>query len=75
MNYTILIYETAADFAVRNDADPKKREAYWSMWPPYTKALKDAGVFVGGAGLQPPDTAHGAQISWRRAPGAGRALR
>ncbi|MGH8378401.1 MAG: YciI family protein [Gammaproteobacteria bacterium] len=57
MNYSILIYETAADFAVRNDPDPKKREAYWQMWPPYSKALKDAGVFVGGAGLQPPDTA------------------
>ncbi|MGA8025854.1 MAG: YciI family protein [Bryobacteraceae bacterium] len=57
MNYTILIYETAADFAIRTDPDPKKREAYWAAWPPYSKALKDAGVFVGGAGLQPPDTA------------------
>jgi len=57
MNYSILIYETPADFAVRNDPDPKKREAYWSVWPPYSQALKDAGVFVGGAGLQPPDTA------------------
>ncbi|HXE62994.1 MAG TPA: YciI family protein [Bryobacteraceae bacterium] len=57
MNYSILIYETPSDFAVRNDPDPKKREAYWSVWPPYFQALKDAGVFVGGAGLQPPDTA------------------
>ena len=57
MNYTILIYETAADFAVRTDPDAKKREAYWSVWPRYTKALQDAGVFVGGAGLQPPETA------------------
>ncbi len=40
MNYTILIYETAADFAVRNDADAKKREDYWAAWPPYSKALK-----------------------------------
>jgi hypothetical protein len=57
MNYTILIYETAADFAGRSDPDPKKREAYWAVWPPYSQALKDAGVFVGGAGLQPPETA------------------
>jgi hypothetical protein len=57
MNYTILIYETAADFARRKDADAKKRAAYWAEWPPYAQALKDAGVFVGGAGLQPPETA------------------
>lgn len=57
MNYTILIYETPADFAARADSDPKKREAYWAAWPPYSKALKDAGIFVSGAGLQPPDSA------------------
>ena len=55
MNYTILIYETPADFAVRTD--PDKQQAYWAAWPPYSKALKDAGVFVSGAGLQPPETA------------------
>ena len=55
MDYTILIYETPADFAVRTD--PKKQKAYWAAWPPYSKALKDAGVFVSGAGLQPPETA------------------
>src|ERR1700722_7409086 len=49
MNYTILIYETAADFAARTD--PKKQEAYWASWPPYKKALTEAGVFVGGAGV------------------------
>jgi hypothetical protein len=57
VNYTILIYENAADFAVRNDPDQRKREAYWAVWPAYTQVLKDAGVFVGGAGLQPPETA------------------
>lgn len=55
MNYTILIYETSVDFAARTD--PKKQAAYWAAWPPYSKALKEAGVFAGGAGLQPPDTA------------------
>ena len=57
MNYSILIYETPADFAARTEPDAEKRAAYWAAWPRYSKALKDAGVFVGGAGLQPPDTA------------------
>ncbi|MGI9026741.1 MAG: hypothetical protein ACR2GP_14400 [Burkholderiaceae bacterium] len=51
MNYTIMIYETPADFATRNDPDAGKRAAYWSEWPIYTKALQDAGVMRGGAGL------------------------
>ena len=55
MNYTLMIYESAADFALR--ADREKSQAYWAAWPLYTKALQEAGVFVGGAGLQPPDTA------------------
>jgi hypothetical protein len=54
MNYTILIYESAAGFALRTD--PEKQEAYWASWPPYRKALEDAGVFVNGAGLQAPET-------------------
>ena len=55
MDYTILIFETAKDFAERTDQST--REAYWSAWQLYTKALKDAGIFVGGAGLQPPEAA------------------
>ena len=55
MNYTFLIYESPADFALRTD--PQKKDAYWAQWPAYTKALKDAGVFVGGSGLQLPETA------------------
>jgi hypothetical protein len=55
MNYTILIYESAADFAARTD--PEKQQAYWASWPPYKKALVDAGVFVSGAGLQSPGDA------------------
>ena len=55
MNYTLLIYETPSAFEVR--ANPEKQQAYWEAWPVYSKALKDAGVFVSGAGLQPPDTA------------------
>lgn len=57
MKYSLLIYETAQGFALRNDPDPKKREAYWAVWPAYAKALQDAGVMAGGAGLEPPTTA------------------
>jgi hypothetical protein len=55
MKYTLLIYESAEGLAQRDD--PEKRQAYWASWPAYSKALKDAGVFVGGAGLSLPGTA------------------
>ncbi|HVA12690.1 MAG TPA: YciI family protein [Stellaceae bacterium] len=55
MNYTLMIFESAEDFAARED--PAKQQAYWSRLPPFLNALRDAGVFVGGAGLQPPDSA------------------
>jgi hypothetical protein len=55
MNYTLLIYEGAADFAMRKD--PARAPGYWAAWPPYADALRKAGVFVGGAGLQGPETA------------------
>ena len=55
MNFTLLIYENKAGFALRTD--PQGSKAYWAAWPAYGQALRDAGVFVGGAGLQPHDTA------------------
>jgi hypothetical protein len=55
MKYTILVYETEADF--RDRGDEKKKGAYWGAYRAYTKALTDAGVMVGGAGLQPPPAA------------------
>jgi hypothetical protein len=55
MHYSILLYETPADFAARRD--PARAPAYWAPWRPYSESLKDAGVLVGGAGLQPPETA------------------
>jgi hypothetical protein len=55
MKYTILVYENAADFGARTDA--KHKDAYWGAYRAYTKALTDAGVMVGGAGLQPPPLA------------------
>jgi hypothetical protein len=51
MKYTILIYENEADFRARTD--DRQKDAYWGAYRAYTKALTDAGVMVGGAGLQP----------------------
>jgi hypothetical protein len=55
MKYTILIYETAADFSARSDGT--RKDAYWGAYRAYTQALTEAGVMVGGAGLQPPPAA------------------
>jgi len=55
MKYTVLIYENAADFSARTDE--KRKDAYWGAYRAYTQALAEAGVMVGGAGLQPPPLA------------------
>jgi hypothetical protein len=61
MNYTILIYQSPADFAARTD--PVKHEAFWGSFMPYMKALQDSGVVVASAGLQPPETATSIRLS------------
>src|SRR5215475_9888510 len=55
MKYTILIYENEVDFATRSDE--KRKEAYWGAYRAYTQALTQAGVMIGGAGLQLPGRA------------------
>jgi len=55
MKYTILVYESATELSARTDA--QRKDAYWGAYRAYTKALMDAGVMVGGAGLQPPPLA------------------
>ena len=55
MKYTILVYENTADFGARTDA--KRKDAYWGAYRAYTTALREAGVMVGGAALEPPRTA------------------
>jgi len=54
MQFTILCYETAADFAKRNSAEAP---VYWGAWSAYGATLAQAGVLVSGAGLLPPDMA------------------
>lgn len=53
--YTVLIYESADDFAARKD--PARQPGYRAQWLPYSRVLKEAGAFVHGAGLEPPETA------------------
>lgn len=53
MHYMLLIYETADDFASRTQQQPTP---LISAWRAYYKALVDAGVYVGGAPLEPPSS-------------------
>lgn len=55
MNYALLFYLSGDEFDARSDS--AKREAYWGSFMPYMKALRDAGVVVSGAGLEPPGSA------------------
>ena len=55
MKYAMFAYESPADFAKRSD--PKVADAYRGAWMAYAKALREAGVITGGAGLEPPTTA------------------
>ena len=55
MTYSLLFYLNAAEFAARTD--PEKKAAFWASFLPYMKSVKDAGIFIGGAGLEPPGTA------------------
>lgn len=53
--YSILCYETAADFARR--ADPEHAGPWWAGGSASGATLVQAGVFVSGAGLLPPGSA------------------
>ncbi len=56
MKYTIAVYESEADFNART-ANNEASKAYWNSYQAYTRALEEAGVLIGGAGLQDPRTA------------------
>jgi hypothetical protein len=55
MNYTLLVYDSPADFALRSDSE--KQQTYWASWSHYVKEIRDAGVLRGGAGLELPQNA------------------
>src|SRR5438045_1484506 len=55
MQYTLMFYLSPSEFSARTD--PARREAFWGAFLPYMQAVRDAGIFRGGAGLETPDTA------------------
>ena len=55
MHYTLQVFETADGFDARTD--PARQASYWQGTMAYLQALKEAGIFVSGAGLQPPSAA------------------
>lgn len=55
MQYMLIFRESAEDTHPRND--PERAQAYWGSWTAYIEALNQAGIIVGGRGLQPPQTA------------------
>jgi hypothetical protein len=54
MKYTVLIYESDADFKNRTASDESRQGAYWGAYKAYFAALREAGIMTGGAPLQPP---------------------
>jgi hypothetical protein len=63
MLVSLLVHETAEDFARRQD--PAAAGGYWGAYTAYGQALAAAGVMRGGAGLLPPATA----VAVRQRPG------
>ena len=53
VQFMMLIYESKEDFASRSGPQPSPLIGAWRA---YYKALVDAGVYVGGAPLEPPAT-------------------
>jgi hypothetical protein len=53
MQFALLIFESQEAFAARNadESDP-----YLGAWRAYHKAIVEAGIYVGGNPLQPPET-------------------
>jgi len=61
MEYMLLFYQPASDFAQR--ADPAKAGDYMAGWMSYVQAVQAAGIVKSGAGLQPPATATTLRVS------------
>jgi hypothetical protein len=54
MQYVMLIYETPEAFASRENGE---KDPYLGAWRAYHKALVEAGGYLDGGPLHPPDTA------------------
>jgi hypothetical protein len=55
MQYALLIYETDADFARRDQEH--ENAPYVGAWRAYHRAVVEAGIYVGGTPLEVPETA------------------
>ncbi len=55
MQYMLIYLEKPEDFETRRH--PVDAHPYRAAWMSYMQALREAGVMVGGNGLQPPHTA------------------
>ena len=54
MRYALLVYETPELFEMRKSYDAN--EPMLAAWRTYYESLVDAGVYLGGDPLHPPDT-------------------
>jgi hypothetical protein len=52
VQYAFLIYETPQAFASRSEDNP----TYTAAWKAYYNATLEAGIYVGGDPLEPPET-------------------
>src|SRR5690349_577518 len=55
MQYSLMIYQTDAQFAARTD--PARREANGAAFGRFVGALQQAGILVTTLGIEPPNTA------------------
>ena len=54
MQFALLVYESPAAFAARNNND--ESDPYLGAWRTYRQALLEAGIYVGGNPLRSPET-------------------
>lgn len=55
MHYSLMIYQTNAQFAARTD--PARRDANTGAFMRYVGSLQEAGVLITTLGIEPPKTA------------------
>lgn len=55
MQYTLMFYLGPEEFEARSH--PEKQKKFYAAFMPYMKAMREAGIYVTGAGLQPPSAA------------------
>ena len=55
MQVSLLIYLSRQDMADRHN--PEKAQAYWTPWPDFVGAMREAGVLIDGMALDGPATA------------------